>query len=247
MTTPFSTSSIPPSSSSASLIPLTPTKPTVSALAHMQHPTPRGLHTVPQPFHFHTSSSKHSQTPRQPQSSLFSSSPHQQLAPPLSHSHAHPSTLNKENVSVSSAAPKPMQLLPPPSPSAPLAPPTKPTSIIGSRTPQSLFSARHRLQQLQPRLATTPDHADTPTTRWATLTAEPSAAIVTVPACTAGLPRRRLEVEFAEDATSLAEILQPSPTNIVATPAFTTSDRQSMLVTRAPLCSYAALPTGCCL
>ena len=226
-----------PTSSPAPSIPLTPTKPSLSAapLPH-QHPTPRGLHTIPQPFHFH--SSKHRRTPQHPSPTFPSASPSRSKpCASLSHAHVHPA-VNKENVAGTVAAVATGVLvkpLPPFFPSTPGAPPTRPSSILGSRTPQSLFPAQRRPHLLHP-------HTDI-VVRTTAFTAAPSPAIAAADAASVTLAGRRLLDDFAVDAASLAEILHPPPSSSgsLAALAFTTSDRQSMLTRRDPFVRHSIL------
>ena len=181
-------------------VPVTPTKCTAAPHPQYYH-TPRGLHTVPQPFHFN--SSHRSQAPATPS--------------------LHPS--HKENsapVSTSFPATQPLKSLP----SHPTPLPPTPTPLLGSRTPQSLFPNRPRMPSTAAGEAATTkggvDGVESMGTETSTQTA--AAARVSEDAVS-----RRLDAEFSVDATSLAAILAPAA-SLVPVADFTTSDRQSILV-----------------
>ena len=187
-------------------VPMTPTKSiataTATAISH-PHYTPRGLHTVPQPFHF-SSSHHRSQAPSTPS--------------------LHPS--HKENSApLPASLPSAQPLKPRPTQSIPL--PSTPSHVVASRTPQSLISHRQRM----PIAAAASEAGVTGAVERVTAIGVglemPSESVVNVRVAEDAVSRR-LDAEFSVDAASLAAIMAPPSAAPIA--EFTTSDRQSILV-----------------
>ena len=193
-------------------VPVTPTKTATHSISHHlphHHYTPRGLHTIPQPFHFNSS---HHRAPAS-------------AAPTVPLSHKENAVPPLDNPPLDSALKRPQP------PSTPIL--SARATVLGSRTPQSLFSHRQR--------TTAPANAgDVLGIRGA----ESATAVAVMDAVSGGRAAparvaedavsRRLDAEFSVDAASLAAILHPATpapsASMAAIADFTQSDRQSILV-----------------